>query len=520
VSMAKYAADLREGERAYLAAESLLAMAAQTRPELLAGARAERERAEWCWAMLGDHAWNGTDAINQQVNADLRREWSTELIRTGKSLQEQAWAGLGPNPGRNGIVLFNSLSFARPGLVRMVAPAGVSGVLAGGTSLPAQWIEEDGREMLYFVSPVVGGFGFKTLQLKTGPRSSTRGDKLRATATELESPYYRLKVDLQTGGISSLIHKATGTELVMGNAGRTLAQTVYFDGQEHTLTGVNSEVAAIGPTLAQLRITGTVSGISVDSFVTVYAGLDRVDLDLHIKKPVSTQQQRLCQVFPVVRAGAVERIETTGAVIRPFPQPEGDLLPGADTRRFAVQGFVDVSLPEGLGVTIATLDAFALRQDLQPLTFEALGNDQDYQEVTRDQDKVTSFRFRYSLCAHATRHNGSEALAWSRSLATPLLVGGGSLPHGECTVPSMGADPRRVIATSLKPADDPARGGRILRLWEVGGQSGPVSVTVRGYRRAFRTDLLERDIEELQIENGKVVFNLRAHSFGALRLQP
>jgi hypothetical protein len=53
-----------------------------------------------------------------------------------------------------------------------------------------------------------------------------------------------------------------------------------------------------------------------------------------------------------------------GAVERPKLQPEGDLLPGADTRRFAVQGFVDTSVPGGPGVTVVPLESFALRRDL------------------------------------------------------------------------------------------------------------------------------------------------------------
>lgn len=58
----------------------------------------------------------------------------------------------------------------------------------------------------------------------------------------------------------------------------------------------------------------------------------------------------------------VVRIETPGAVIRPHPQPESDLLPGADARRLGVQGFVDVSLPDGPGVTVVPLDALVRRR--------------------------------------------------------------------------------------------------------------------------------------------------------------
>jgi hypothetical protein len=47
--------------------------------------------------------------------------------------------------------------------------------------------------------------------------------------------------------------------------------------------------------------------------------------------------------------------------------------PGADTRRFAVQEFVNLS-DQRLSMTIVPLEAFALRLDLDPLSFEALGS--------------------------------------------------------------------------------------------------------------------------------------------------
>jgi alpha-mannosidase len=274
---------------------------------------------------------------------------------------------------------------------------------------------------------------------------------------------------------------------------------------------------ADGPVLARLCVTGAIEGIQITNFITVYAHLDRVDFDLRIAKPVASKEERLCQVFPMLQDGAVLRIETTGAVIRPRPQPEGDLLPGSDTRRFAVQGFIDTSLPDGPGVTIASLDAFVLRLDLDPITFEALGNDQNYREVAKDQNGVTDFRFRYSLRAHADGYNNAEAFAWSRSVATPLLVTKGSPKSERVDGYPIGVDPNRAIVTCLKPADE---NGHIVRLWETGGQSGPVSVDVKGYKRAFRTDLLERDIEELQMVEGKVTFNLSSHGLAGLRLLP
>jgi len=241
---------------------------------------------------------------------------------------------------------------------------------------------------------------------------------------------------------------------------------------------------------------------------------------VRIHKPVSSQQQRLCQVFPVKRQGAVLRAETTGAVIRPAPQPEGDFLPGADTSRLAVQGFVDVSLPEGPGVTIAPWDAFALRLDLDAISFEAMGNDQNYREVLHDHDGQTSFRFRCAVGAHAQGYSQAEALRWSRSATTPLLGVHGQPGPTRRALPSIKTDPARAIATCLKPADKQASGGVILRIWEAEGRSGPISLGLRGYGRAWKTDLLERDIEDLPVVNGQVAVSARAYGFAGLRLLP
>jgi hypothetical protein len=544
VSLAKYAADMREGERMLLAAEALLSVAAHNRrfrPELVKTTQADRQRAEWCLAMLSDHAWNGTDERNQRHNADLRRQWSEELNRIAQTLLEQGWsaAGLQRHREQDSIVLdslglprkvpaskytfltvFNPLSLPRKGLVRIEVPEKVSEAFEQGPEgrrLPSQIAREDGRRMLYFVSPEVPGFGIMVFQLKAESEPAKHSSEQTAPPTALESPHYRAAIDSTTGGLSSLVHKATGTELRAAAKGRALCQTVYFDGKEHTLSDVKSEVTASGPVFARLRVTGKAQGIEVTSFVTVYEDLDQVDFDLRINKPVSTKQDRLCQVFPVLRDGSTLRIATTGAVIRPRPQPEGDLLPGADTRRFAVQEFLNVS-SENIGVTIAPLDAFVLRMDLDPVSIEAIGNDQNYKEVVKDQNGVTSFRFRYALRAHAGGYDGRAAMAFGRSAATPLLAAIGRTPEPDKLL--LTVDPARAIATCFKPADDAAAGGFILRLSEVAGQPGPVTIAVSGYKRAVQTDLLERDIKELKIVDGKVTFDLKPHGFAALRLLP
>jgi hypothetical protein len=481
--------------------------------------------------MLADHAWNGNSEQNKRHNAELRQKWSSEFSRLSNRLLQSGWASIGLEPRKRTIAVFNSLSFARSGLVRIQVPEDVSAVmdprLRGGRFLNCQLVNEEGQRILYFVAPEIPAFALRQFELTPGPKTNSELGGLLATPTSLQSPYYRLAVDLQTGGVCSLIHEPTGTKLAVPGK-RSLCQTIYFDGKEHALQNVTSDLVAIGPVLARLKITGMVEGIQVTNFVTVYAELDQVDFDLRINKPVTAHQQRLCQIFPILRDGAVLSIETTGAVIRPRLQPEGDLLAGADTRRFAVQGFLDASLPDEIGVTIVPLDAYALRLDLDPLTFEALGNDQNYREVTQDQHGVKDFRFRYVLRAHTSGYRNAEIVAWSRNAASPLLGALGSITTEKqigaqaCPEPGRGieVDPSRAVAMCLKPADGDASGGCILRLWETAGLDEPLGIGLKGYKKVILTDLLERDQKQLQVVNDCVAVKPNPNGFCSLRLLP
>jgi len=268
--------------------------------------------------------------------------------------------------------------------------------------------------------------------------------------------------------------------------------------------------------LARLHLSYRTGPAETDLFVTLYAQVDRVDLDYRVRKRAVAVEERLVHVFPVVAPGATLRLDTTGAVLRPRPAPEGDLVKGGNTRRFAIQGFVDASGPGG-GVTVAPQDAFLLRNDLEPLSFEALGNDQNFKEATKDQGGATDFRFAYSLRAHAGAFEGTEAFAWSRSVSMPIVAERGRISRPPAPGPAV--DPARAIVLALKPPDDPAARGLVLRLRETAGRSGPLTIEVPRWRRAVRLDLLERAQEELPITNGTLRLDLPAHGFAAVSLE-
>jgi len=510
VTLSTYASKARIEEHRYLTAESLLALS----PESAPATEQERRRAEWNWIMLADHAWNGTDDHNRSVNAELRHKWSDDLSSLASDLTDKGWMDLGVVPDATHITIYNPLSFARPGLVKIVAPAGAQGVAHSGRPLDAQFVEEDGNRYLYFVAPPVPAFGFTNIDVASKAAAEERKE-IKATNSQLENQWYRLTIDEETGGIKSLIDKASGAELAMSKSGTTLGQTTYFDGAEHHPANVTSVLDSIGAVFARLKIDSSVDDIRVTTFITLYKALDVIDLDYRIHKPLSKTKQRLTQTFPLESTDSEERLETVGAVIRPLPQPAGDLLPGADTHRFVVQGFVDVSRKAAPGFTIAPVEPFFLRKDLEDITFEVLGNDQDFEEMTHDQNGVTDFRYRYTLRRHGAGYDNAGTVAWSREVANPVVAVSGRLAKPPSRQVSI--DARRAIATALKPGEE---GGSLLRIWETAGQSGAVDVSVKGFHRAILTDLLERPLGALPIRRGVASVKLKANGFAAIQLLP
>ena len=159
-----------------------------------------------------------------------------------------------------------------------------------------------------------------------------------------------------------------------------------------------------------------------------------------------------------------------------------------------------------------------LRLDQGVLAFEALGNDQNWKEVTQDQAGETHFRFRYSLRAHPPGYDNAAALAWSRNVAAPLTLALGRLPKKWLDHPFLGVDPTQALVTCMKPADNGTADQTMVRLWETGGRSGVVEIAAPGYRTARKTDLLEREREPLPVKQGKVSLAARGYGFSGIEL--
>jgi len=93
---------------------------------------------------------------------------------------------------------------------------------------------------LAFVTPVVPGFGLKATPAEQGPSPNPSARRVTATAEMLESPSYKLAIDRKTGGLSSLLHKPTGREVVVSGKRGSLAR-------RSTSTGTSTRSSRLRP---------------------------------------------------------------------------------------------------------------------------------------------------------------------------------------------------------------------------------------------------------------------------------
>lgn len=506
VGLAGAVASMREGERRFLAAEAMLAVAGGGSDDRAATER--RHRAEACWSMLSDHAWNGTDAANKQLNARLRRQWAAELNDIAAGLTEEAWRRVGRD-APDTISVFHGLSFGYPVLVRV--PAGGRDVSAW-TRRGAQLDDEDGVPVLSFLCrPRASGYGFHEY---TPEDVVVPTDPPGATEDSLTNGICALRIDRARGTIAGLVQRDGGVELATGPG---LCAPEYFDGAPHPWTDGCVEVLARGPVLARVRLTGRCGPLRVRNEVTAYAKLGRLDFDVRVERPASTAEDRFLLRFPVLHPGGTLYAETAGAMLRPAPQPEGDLLPGADPRRFAVQYAVHAAHSNRPSVTLVSLDAFLLRPADGGVTFEAFGSDQNHREVFVDQGGERSLRFRFSLETGGSGNNPRVAVRRAREVSVAMPVRWGGLVAA-VTNTRVYVCSGFGLATCLKPADEGPSRGAILRMWSPCGGYEKFAVTVPGLRRAVRTDLLERDAEVVAVDRESALVPIPKGGFAAVRL--
>ncbi|MFI6801156.1 glycoside hydrolase family 38 N-terminal domain-containing protein [Streptosporangium canum] len=330
----------RAGEVAAVDAEKLATVAA------LEGLGTYPEAAlDKVWRQLayGAHHDAITGSESDQVYLDLLSGWR-EAYDLAAAVLDASLGSLVARVDTTGegvaVVVANTLSFDRSAPVAVRMPAGLDGGrVLDDTGAEVPCVVDRGT--LRFLAEDVPATGWRTWRLLSGPPGAEPVWTPAAGVT-IENARYRVTADPERGGgLSRVFDKKAGRELVregcVGNELRVYeeypAHPDFGEGPWHLVpkgpvvgaaqgaARVRRETCPLGD---RLVITGTVDGIGYEQTVTLWDGVDRVDLGTRVLA-YSGADRLLRLSFPADLPGALPVSEVAGAVVgRGFALPDVD----------------------------------------------------------------------------------------------------------------------------------------------------------------------------------------------------
>ncbi|MFI6320667.1 glycoside hydrolase family 38 C-terminal domain-containing protein [Nonomuraea sp. NPDC050556] len=311
----------RAAEVAATDAEKLSAFAA-----LLGLGRYPHTALDKVWRQLayGAHHDAITGSESDQVYIDLLTGWR-EAYDLAAEARDNALDALTSRIDGTGVVVTNTLSFPRDGLVRVR--------LAPGQTVEGA-VNDNGTTV--FLARDVPSMGWRTFPIVEGDAPTWES----TDSTSIENDRWRVNADPARGGtLSSIFDRATGREILtgagnelrvyeeypahpdMGEGPWHLMPTGAATGSSDTQATIKSEKSTLGE---RLIITGHVGELAYEQTVTLLHGSDRVDFATRVLD--YTGADRLLRVrFPAQVEGALPVSDVAGAVVgRGYALPDAD----------------------------------------------------------------------------------------------------------------------------------------------------------------------------------------------------
>jgi alpha-mannosidase len=441
------------------------------------------------------------------------------------------------------VLIFNSLSWPRTDVVdveaQLSAPARqIEVVDSSGKPAESQILyldPETHRTHLLLLSNTPA-LGYQTYFLRAASTAPVVHSMLKASADTLENEFIRVRIDPQTGCMTSLFDKRSGTEAlapaetdtggpktsVCGNLLQTFVDKpkqwdawnidADFEKQHWDLDKADeAKLLESGPLRAVIEVKNHFQNSTFVRDITVYAGVPRVDVKmmvewhqkhilLKVAFPLSAHSDKAAFEIPF---GSVERPTTrnTPAELAQFEVP--------------AQRWADIS---------DSKHGFSLLNDCK-YGYDAKGNvlrlsllrSPEWPDPHADEGH---HEFTYSLYPHGGSWKDALTIRRGYELNYKLL----SLPFGQhqgSLAPEysfLQVQQDNVIVTALKRAED--ENALVLRFYEWAGKEGEVTIQLPpGAQSAEETDLMEKPIGSLSVRSGGVSVHTKAYEIKTIKLQ-
>jgi alpha-mannosidase len=442
------------------------------------------------------------------------------------------------------VMIFNSLAWPRTEVTeveaQLSAPAtAIEVVDSAGKPAELQVLSEDRdtHRFRFLLLANVPAMGYQTYFVLPAKKMEEKPHTtLKATADQMENEFVRVKIDPQTGCMTSLFDKRSGTESLApaetdtgGPKNSTcgnLLQTFVDKPKEYDAWNVDAdfenqhwdldkadEVKLIesGPLRAVIEIKNHFQNSTFVRDVTLYAGVPRVDVKmmaewhekhilLKVAFPVSAHSDKATFEIPF---GSIERPTT-----RNTP---------AEKAQFEVpaQRWADISdAKHGLSLLNDCKYGYDAKGNVLRLS---LLRSPEWPDPHADEGH---HEFTYSLYPHGggwkdalTIRRGYELNYKLISLPTGNHQGDLAVEHSFVQTQS-----DNVIVTALKKAEDDD--SLVLRFYEWAGKEGEVKLQLPpGAVAALETDLMEKPVASIPVQGGTVGVHTKPYEIKTIKIK-
>jgi alpha-mannosidase len=440
------------------------------------------------------------------------------------------------------VLLFNTLSWPRteatevevqlPSAARQVEVANSKAERVDSQLLSMD--EETHRARLLILSKTPA-FGYETYFVKAASAVPASYSLLKASSDSLENEFIRVKINPQTGCMTSLFDKRSGTESLApaetdtggpknstcGNLLQTFVDKpkqwdawnidADFEKQHWDLDKADEvKLVESGPLRAIIRVKNHFQNSTFVRDITLYAGVPRIDVKmqaewhekhilLKVAFPVGAHSDKATYEIPF---GSVERPTTrnTPAELAQFEVP--------------AQRWADIS---------DSTHGFSLLNDSK-YGYDAKGNvlrlsllrSPEWPDPHADEGQ---HEFTYSLYPHGGGWKDSQTIRRGYELNYKLISQSPEKHQGLLPAEHsfLQLQPDNVIVTALKKAED--ENALVLRFYEWAGKDGDVTIQLPpGTQSAMETDLMEKSSGKLSLRNGAVTVHTKPYEIKTIKV--
>ncbi|MGA8531144.1 MAG: polysaccharide lyase family protein [Acidobacteriaceae bacterium] len=560
-SDARFASLERQNESRAPTAEKLATISTLVNPRLAVN----RDDVNAMWAnmvLMDEHTWTSWNSVSdpasqeavQQLRVKDSRATTADAIRDQLLRSSMASLADSINAGVNSLIVFNGLNWTRDGEVTVDLDHGWEiADPATGQTVPCLTLSDgpDYRKV-EFRAQSVPPMGYKVYSLRKNATPIPVPQS--ATATTLETPFYRIVLDPAAGSIRSLYDKQLRRELADSASPWRFGQYLYVTGGDQEPNSIlqyravsprpvlQVHSAEHGRLLSEERTpwgwrvemeSSAVNTPVIHTEIRLFNDEKKIELIEEIDKKPELDKEAVYFAFPFAMNHPRFQYEIQNGVV----DPAKDMYPGAGREWFSVQHWVSVD-EDGVSATVMPLDASLvtlgdINRGDWPDTFGRRTGSifsyvmNNYWHTNYRAEQGGAFRFRYVITsAPQTDAPELSRLGWEE--VTPLeqdeirsqdkaLDLPEPLPARESSFLSVN-DPDLLVDT-WKPAEDGH--GTILRLIDLGGVSRTISIgtPLIALSQVVRTDAVERDGAAIAPDSPHAFrIEIRPHQIITLRL--